>query len=363
MPALPIGLTGTVRNAAGATSAPASAIINPFCITPGVEFATNAWCYQRLAANAPIDTNSAAIVNTLLTAVSGSALYNSMGMPTWVIPAGTPTQAVRVVSDITNFQDAPGDWPAFLRSQLTAVPIPPNFFVSPGSDLESIIYQPSTGKLWEFWQMAKDPQGRWCCVWGGYEGSMTTSDGTWAPQGPLGVKEGMVAAGIHWLSFQVTLGDLKAQAINHPVGIVVPTGSARSDVWNHPPAWRCDGTPPQLSPTAIPEGGIFRLPANLNLNNYPATTWDGVSVKTHWRIVAEAMQNYGMVAFDQGGGWLLAGEDQVVYGAGDIISSDPILSQVMGAPHPWGYTNQYTDPTQFPFSQLQLLQTNLVNTP
>lgn len=337
-----------------------------FSITPGQEFTSNAWCYQRLAPNAPIDPNSANIVQYLRTAVQPSGvLYNNLAMPIWIIQPGVPTVSVKVVA-------GPGPWTDQLISQFVAVPIPANFFPSGGTDLDAVIYRPSTHQLWEGWQWQKtgakvrNSTGQlvdeWSIVWGGYEADMRTSDGTWAPQSPSGIKPGLSASGIHQLAFTITLEDLRRQAINHPVALTIPTGSARSDVWNHPPAWRCDGSPPQFDPNAIPEGAIFRLPADLWLNQYPAIAWDGVSVKTHWRIVAEAIQNYGMVIHDQGGGWVMDGENPYVYGP-DPINTDPILSQVFGAGHPWGYDNQAIsqDVRGFPWDWLQLLRMNLVS--
>jgi len=312
-----------------------------FSITPGVEFTTSAWCYQRLAPNAPLDPNSAGIVSFFLNAVAAAGpLANGMQIPIFRVDSSVPRVPVAVYAE-------PGPWTDQLTQQFAAgVPIPPNFYTENQADAEAVIYSPATHELWEGWAWSKDA---------------TTGKGTWAPQPPSGIKGGMTAGGVHYTSFAVTFGDLKAQAINHPVGIVIPTGTARSDVWNRPPAWRCDGFPPQIDPNAVPYGAIFRLPANLDLNQFPATQWDGVSVKTHWRLVAEAIQNYGMIPYDQGGGWLLGGEEPGVYGgASVVIDADPILSQVMGNPHPWGYDNQYVQQTDFPFTHLQVLRMNLV---
>src|SRR5262245_10208767 len=68
-------VTGTVRNAAGATSAPRPATIERqlFTMTPGAEFTTNAWCYQRLAPDAPLDPNSALISQTLFNGLKANA--------------------------------------------------------------------------------------------------------------------------------------------------------------------------------------------------------------------------------------------------------------------------------------------------
>jgi len=103
----------------------------------------------------------------------------------------------------------------------------------------------------------------------------------------------------------ITIGDLLQQSINHAIGIIIPTPYARAlpgpiPTWNQPPAQRADGFH-FTDRNNIPEGAIFRLPRNLDLNAYPATQWDGVSPKSVFRLIAEAMQNYGCVVYDQGG--------------------------------------------------------------
>jgi len=336
-------------------------------ISPGREFTSNAWCYQRLAPNAELDPNSALIANRLVSDMRAgqSVLYDSMGMPIWIVDPGVPTVPVKVIADS-------GPWTDQLTSQFAAVPLPANFLPGAPTDSEAVVYQPSTHKLWEGWIWEKtgarvlNSAGQlvdeWSVRWGGHESDVRGSDGTWAPQPPSGIKPGMVAAGIHWISFSITLGDLKQQAINHPVGLVIPIGTRRSDVWNHPPAWRTDGYAPNVGPDLTPEGAIFRLPANLDLNQWPKIAWDGTSVKTHWRLVAEAIQNYGMVIMDQGGGAIMCGEDPfITYGGVNPIDADPILSKVMGTYHPWGYDNQAIHWVDFPWSQLQLLKMNLVS--
>ena len=109
-----------------------------------------------------------------------------------------------------------------------------------------------------------------------------------------------------------------------------------------------------------PEGAIFRLPANLDLNAFPATAWDGTSVKTPWRLVGEAMQNYGMVIMDQGANAIMCGEAWNAYPV-NPIDTDPVLSASFGEDHPWGYGNSYHAWPDFPWQHLQLLQMNLVS--
>jgi len=157
---------------------------------------------------------------------------------------------------------------------------------------------------------------------------------------------------------------MKQQEIRHPVGMVIPVSATRGGTWNDPPAQRTDGA--NFGTQFTPEGAIFRLPANLDLNAYSATFWDGVSVKRLFRLIAEAMQNYGCVIYDQGGNAIMVAEkgDTPQY-ASDPYYKDPIVSQVVGPPTVGGgFANTYillSDPTVFPWDQMQLLKMNLVS--
>ena len=344
-----------------------------FSITPGKEFSTTAWCYNKLAPNAALEPNSAAIVANFVEQIKPSGSVSVLsGVPIWRVPATQPTSPVRVWDE--NFRPRTDPWGVQLTQQFQAgVPLPDNFAPGDGSDAEAVIYQPDTGKIWEGWIWSKtgvkvtNSAGQlvdeWAVRWGGYEASVRTSDGTWAPQPPSGIMPGMVAAGIHWTSFVITLGDMAQQAINHPVGIVLPTGLVRSDVWNRPPAWRTDGYPPVFDPKMVAEGMIFRLPADIDLDAYPVLAWDGVSVKRLQRLIAEAMRDYGIVPMDQGGGAIMNMENGFTPQYPDQpMLNDPVISQVLGADHPWGFDNQYVPLVpDFPWDKMQVLKTNLVS--
>jgi|SRR5262245_30764024 len=165
-------------------------------------------------------------------------------------------------------------------------------------------------------------------------------------QGP-----GMLATAITWLGIGITIGDLLQQSINHAIGIIIPTLYTRGDVINSPPAQRTDSV---QGPPYIPEGTIFRLPQDLVLNYYPATSWDGVSPKSIFRLIAEAMQNYGCVVYDQGGTAIFVSEkgDTPAYPV-NPYSQEPLAS-IMGA----GY--MALNDNEFPWSKMQVLKMNLV---
>ena len=346
-----------------AASASATALATSIVIRPGVECAANAWVHQRLADDAPLDPTSAALVSKLVTALNASqtTVYCFADMPIYIVGPDTPTVRVVVAGDPEPATD-------LLQQQFNAVPMPnPNTFVTmDGTDHEAVIYQPATHKCWEGWLWAKtgrrttDSTGatvdEWQVTWGGYIDRLDQNPGWFVTDPTTGQKGGMLATGITWLGIGITIGDLLQQSINHAIGIIIPTLYVRAlpgliPTWNQPPAQRADGFH-FTDPNNIPEGAIFRLPRNLDLNTYPATQWDGVSPKSVFRLIAESMQNYGCVVYDQGGTGIFVSEkgDTPAYPV-NPYSQEPLAS-IMGA--------GYMALNEFPWSKMQVLKMNLV---
>ena len=79
---------------------------------------------------------------------------------------------------------------ASLQSAFDAVPIPANAQPAAGSDAEMTIWQPSTDKLWEFFQMQKEADG-WHAAWGGAIDNVSQSPGYYTPtRGPARSRSG-----------------------------------------------------------------------------------------------------------------------------------------------------------------------------
>src|SRR5262249_7678182 len=292
---------------------------------------------------------SAALVSKLVTALNASqtTVYCFADMPIYIVGPDTPTVRVVVAGD-------PGPVTDLLQQQFNAVPMPnPNTFVMMGgTDHEAVIYQPATHKYWEGWLWAKtgrrttDSTGaavdEWQVTWGGYVDRLDQNPGWFVTDPITGQKGGMLATAITWLGIGITIGDLLQQSINHAIGIIVPTAYSRADVLNSPPATRTYGA--QIGPPYIPLGAIFRLPQDLVLNYYPATSWDGVSPKNIFRLIAEAMQNYGAVAYDIGATAIFMCEkgDTPAYPV-DPYSQEPLAS-ILGA--------GYFALNEFPWSEM-----------
>jgi hypothetical protein len=132
------------------------------------------------------------------------------------------------------------------------------------------------------------------------------------------------------------VSEIQSGRIDHALAIAIPEARARVFSW---PAQRTDGTVD--STTAIPEGTRFRLPASLNL--------DAMPMSPLVRMMAKAVQKYGMVVRDKGGSVAFYGEDPTPTGV------DPYYGPTgfFGGKYP------STLLAQFPWASLQVLQTQL----
>ena len=371
----PTGVTVSITDSAGATSDaesasyvdsanPANLVVSrvtatvsapsqtTLSIRPGLEYAAGSWPHAPLPANAPLDPNSAALVKLWSDALPThqSAVYALGKLPLYIANNSTPT--VRVKVEPTGFPEKE----AWLQTQWLAVPMPnPDTFTPeagpPGTDHSGIIYNIDTGDYWEFWLMAKtglkttDSSGRsvneWQAAWGG-KMNLRTNDGSWAivPTPAGNMYPGTAASGISFLSFQITAQDLQNGKIAHPLGATLFIEQGQAGVWSHPPAMRTDS-----QGIGVMQGAIFRLPANIDLNQWPATAWDGVSPKGLWRMIAEAIRDYGMVFMDTSPVFVLQAQ-------GPASVGDPYNDWLFAHGEP-GYVG--VGPADFPWNQMQCL--------
>jgi hypothetical protein len=115
----------------------------------GLPFAhARVWSHP-LAADAPLDARSDALVATLLASVreqiargSGPALSTAARAPIYRVAADVPRVPVALDS---------GPWAGAVRRQLArGVPIPADALPSRGSDAAMVIWQPASDTMWEF---------------------------------------------------------------------------------------------------------------------------------------------------------------------------------------------------------------------
>lgn len=267
-------------------------------ITPGREFSADSYVHKPLPDDAPLDPQSRSYVANIQRQIKKYYDHPDVNIdggtpPIYIVPIDQPTVRVKYVA-----WDRPGETVQPLQAQWETVPLPDNFQPPPpGGDAEAVVYQPSTGKMWEFWRIQKtgakavNSAGKsvdeWGANWGGRMDNIATNPGYWVTT-PDGYKFGATASGIPFLAGLITIDELKRGAIDHVVGFALPETLAER--WSYP-AQRTDGN--SHGADAIPEGAIFRLPARLN--------FDEMDMDPFARMIAKAVQKHGMILWDISG--------------------------------------------------------------
>ncbi len=288
-------------------------------------------------ADAPLDPSSAAIVGAFRQEVAAEEAaqhgpwinIKAYSVPIYTVPAVQPTVRVQVLNHPRAYS---------LQSAWDAVPLPPTAQPAPGSDAELVVWQPSTGRLWEFWRLVHGTEG-WGASWGGAMQNVSSDSGVYTTGAWPGAKTswGASATSLSIAGGLITLEDLERGQIDHALAIAVP--NVRGDVYASP-AQRTDGS--STSSLSLPEGAHLRLDPKLDLAalHLPRLTL----------MIAEAAQRYGIFVRD--------GAKSVT----SFFSQDPITAATNPYEGPTGYLegrypNQILAP--FPWSHLQLLQMEL----
>ena len=286
------------------TAVPPLTSTRSLTIMPGREFAADSFVYQTLADTAPLDSNTTSYVANLQRMISqyygvAAVNINQYTPAIWIAGPNQPTVQV-LVKDWSN----PSFTNSALEAKWAAVPLPDNFQPASGTDQEACVYQPSTGKVWEFWLMRKTSAttvnsagqtvDQWGARWGGRMDNVSTNPGYFLTEGgdwytTTGAKYGTTATSIAFLGGIITIQEQQNGVIDHAIGIALPE-TLSYPKWSYP-ANRTDGS--TSGTNAIPEGTVFRLPANLNL--------DAMTMDPYARMIAKAVQKHGMVVWDKAG--------------------------------------------------------------
>ena len=286
-------------------------------------FSPTSFWNAPLAATAPLDPNSGALVQELVRQVNAYGTWMdtaSYSVPVYVVGPGQPTQHVTL-----------NVWAPDLQAEFNAVPIPSTAQAAAGTDEHMTVWQPSTDKMWEFWKMQKESDG-WHAQWGGEMDHVSTNPGYFTHSGQTN-NWGATATGLPLLGGLVTQADLQRGYINHALAMAIVQTTAKCWSW---PAQRTDGAG-STGTTSIPEGTRFRLNPAINIAslNLPPIT----------RMLAQAAQTYAIVVRDKGGDVALFGQDQ---------------KSMATNPWPAEFPNTYPSVllARFPWADLQVLQTN-----
>ena len=289
---------------------------------PGNPFSPTSFWNAPLAAQARVSPRSRAYVNELVRQVNTYGPWlntTSYSVPVYVVAANQATQHVTLDT-----------WGPDLQAAFDAVPIPANAQAATGTDEHMVIWQPSTNKMWEFWQMHQEPDG-WHARWGGEMDNVSTNPGYFTHTGQTN-NWGATATGLPLLGGLITQADLQRGYINHALAISLVETAPATWSW---PAQRTDGSYFTPGITPIPEGTRFRLNPNLNIASLHLPTLD--------REIAQAAQTYGIVVRDKSGAVSLYGQD-------------PINLPTNPWPQELDNDSPHTYLSWFPWNQLQALR-------
>ncbi|MHB1846716.1 MAG: hypothetical protein ACYCWW_17995 [Deltaproteobacteria bacterium] len=259
-----------------------------------------------LPQNPPLDPNSASLVQAFVAQYTnnyGGVGVQSMeqyGQSRYVVPQNQPLVPVSPLAGCNDFTTDTG----------SQIPIPPYAYTTGQGDSPLDIYQPSTDTEWELWvASASDGGTGWQACWGGKISPVSTSNGVFPY--PYGV----AASGIAYLATDITDDDIQAGVIGHALGVDLIGGDCNGSV---PPADRtdCGSHPGQPS-----EGTWFFLPRSVPMPG---------GLTPFGQMVFVALQNYGMVALDQGGAVVLARENPTDWTTTGHTGTDPITASYAG---------------------------------
>ncbi len=245
-----------------------------------------------IGANPALDPYSSQMVGTLGQSSTGGRIYSDTTRytyPVYFADASTPRYNVPCLRYKCTVVDANG---AVSRvTTMTNVPIPAGAQVASGADAQMIVVDTTSGMEYGFYH------GRWAN--GGYEVDNgytynVTWNGTPVPFGSRG-------AGVTYYAGLIRPWEIRAGQINHAIAFAYDSPVATRCVY---PATQTDG--PSSNPYALPEGARLQLNPALTEANFDA--W---GLSRAGRIVARALQQYGMILIDTGGSPKIMAEDLV----------------------------------------------------
>lgn len=189
------------------------------------------------------------------------------------------------------------------RDVMIKVPIPRGAGPARGRDSQLVVWNVDTGEEWGFWQIRRTSRG-----WTARNGYHYNTG--WNAVPPRGfVSRG---AGIPYLAGLVRPWELARGCIEHAIALAVNYPS-RFYIY---PATKSDG---QGLPPLLPEGARLQLDPELTAEDFDA--W-GLSREA--RVIARALQDYGMILTDGSGHPKISVEYQATAGWGELLDKDII---------------------------------------
>ena len=181
------------------------------------------------------------------------------------------------------------------------VPIDPSWEPASDADHSIGIIDWSGWKYYDFWNIFYEGG-----VWKSGAGYVYDLDSTGVAPNRVWTVGG---SSTPFLAMAIRDEEIEAGVINHPLSCCLKT--PKQGVKVYPPAATTDGK--SLDTYAIPEGARIQLDPNLDL--------DSLGLSRTARIIAKAMQEYGIVVKESGGAWALYAEHKLSANCGSDMSN------------------------------------------
>ncbi len=275
-----------------------------------------------IGANPAIEPNSSTMIGRLGNTRTGGRIYSDTTQytyPVYFADASTPRYDVPCRMYKCTVVNPDGS--VVRVTTMTNVPIPTGAQVSSGTDAQMIVVDTTTGMEYGFYH------GRWTS--GGYETDggyqyNVNWNGTPVPFGSRG-------AGVTYYAGLIRPWEIRAGEINHAIAFAYDIPRGTRCVY---PATQTDGTSGDTY--ALPEGA--RLQLNPALTDADFNAW-GLSATG--KVVARALQRYGMILIDTGGSLKIMAEN---------LSINPLTTESWDS---LGYTKNVI--ANIPYSQFRVL--------
>jgi hypothetical protein len=261
---------------------------------PGNGFPRNARPYTSdspwntpIPEGAAIDPRSDALVATIAQSSNGRLRSDptQYSFPIYFAEASTPRQTL-VCPGIVSINHPDGTRTSMSSGQLAGVPIPPEAEPSAGGDAQIIVIDTRTGDEYDVYEFVP-PNG--CTNVTRYIGGVERSavESSYISRG----------AGVPYLAGLIRPWEIAQGRIEHALAFGYELGRAGRCVF---PASKTDGDDDR--PDAIPQGARLRLDPGLDVDRIE--NLDAVG-----RIIARALQKYGMFLIDNSGANKVYAED------------------------------------------------------
>jgi hypothetical protein len=245
-----------------------------------------------IGADAPSAPASDEMIARLATRGPLTSDPNQYTYPVYEVSAETPRRTVKLSGWFSTYTSDSTRVGHGYAPTVDGVPIPDHAAPSPGTDGSIIFWDPATGDEWALWQFQRDSAGNLTAT-NGYRYNTRWSGRFFDGKAGRG-------AGVPYLAGLVRREETEAGRIDHALAFAY--------AWPSPefvyPASKSDGL--GVPGVDIPQGARLQLDPSLGEADF-----DRFGLSVDARVIARALQQYGMIVVDNSGSSKVMIEDEI----------------------------------------------------